>query len=112
MAAVHFDTLVSIVYSDIEDTYVDFGSALTNNWRMFKVTNNTDGDMIISLNGTTDNMFVPAGSFTLYDLATNAPNVHNTDSFVMAKGTQFSIRWSTEPTTGDVWLEGVYATGV
>ncbi len=79
---------------------------------MFKITNNTDGDMLISFDGTTDNLFVPGYGFTLYDLSTNAPNIQDSDSFVMQIGTQFYIKYNTAPTTGDVWVEGLYAQGV
>lgn len=112
MAKVQFDVLRTIDAASLTGAYQNFGAPLTQNWRAFKCTNNTDGDILLSLNGTDDNMFVPQYSFTLYDLATNAPNVQNSDGFVFASGTQFEIKTDTAATTGDVWLEGIYATGV
>jgi hypothetical protein len=112
MAVVRFDAILTKAHGAITNSYTTIGAALTQNWRVVKITNNTDGDMLLSLNGTTDNIFVPAFGFTLYDLSTNAVNVQQTDSFIMQLGSQFYIKYSTAPTEGDVWIEGVYARGV
>lgn len=112
MAAVRADAIRTIANGSITTSYTTLGAALTKNWRLFKITNNTDGDMLFSFDGTTNNLFVPANSFSLYDLATNAANVKDSDWFVMQIGTQFYIKYNTAPTTGDVWIEGLYSTGV
>lgn len=112
MAVVRFDTMRTVAAASITGSYAALGAPLTHNWRIFRITNNTDGDLLFSLNGTSDNMFVPAGSFVLYDLATNAQNVQDTDWFVMQINSQFYVKTSTAATTGDVWIEGIYSTGV
>lgn len=113
MAQVRFDPIRTVAFGVITNAYTALGGALTRNWRMFRITNNTNADMFISADGTTDNLFVPAGGFLLYDLATNAQNVQDTDWFVMQIGTQFSLKYGTvAPTSGAVYLEGVYSTGV
>lgn len=112
MAQVRFDALRSKGFAAITNAYTTVGTALTQNWRMFRITNNTNGDMFISADGTTDNLFVPAGGFVLYDLATNAQNVQDTDWFVMKIGTQFYVKYSSAPTAGTLYIEGIYSTGV
>lgn len=112
MASVRFDPIRSKVFGSITNAYTTLGTPLTKNWRMFRIINNTDGDMLISADGTTDNLIVPAKSYVLYDLATNAQNVQDTDWFVMQIGTQFYVKYNTAPTSGAVWLEGIYSTGV
>ena len=115
MAIVRMDSIRSKAFASITGSYTTLGAALSNNWRVFKITNNTNGDMFISLDGTTDNLFVPANSFTLYDLSTNAANVQDTDGFVMQIGSQFYIKYCTAPTgptTGAVYVEGLYTKGV
>lgn len=112
MAVVRVDAIRTKASGVITNAYTTCGSALTKNWRMFKISNNTDGDMLFSLDGTTNNIFVPAFSFTLYDLATNAANVQDSDWFVMQIGSQFYVKYSTAPTGGDVWIEGIYSSGV
>lgn|SRR5574338_897719 len=112
MAIVRMDTLRSKAFGSITNAYTTLGAPLTNNWRVFKITNNTDGDMFISLDGVIDNLFVPAYSFTLYDLSTNAANVQDSDGFVMQIGSQFNIKYSSAPTVGSVYIEGLYTRGV
>jgi hypothetical protein len=112
MAIVRFDSILSLAFGSITNAYTSIGSPLANNWRIVKITNNTDGDMMFSANASTDNLFVPAGGFTLYDFSANTPNVGDLDTFVMALGTQFSIKYITAPTTGTVYIEGTYAKGV
>jgi hypothetical protein len=112
MAIVRFDPLRTLAFGGISGTYAPVGIPLATNWRAFKITNNTDGDLIISADGTTDNLFIPAMSFTLYDLATNGAPVQQTDDFVMQIGTQFYAKQSTAPTSGALFIEGIYARGV
>lgn len=109
MAIVRIDSIRSKAYGSITGSYTTVGSALTHNWRMWCITNNTDGDMMFSLNGSTDNVFVPAYSFRLYDLSTNAANVQDTDGFQMQIGSQFSVKYISAPTQGTVYIEGVYS---
>jgi len=113
MAVVRFDALRTKAFGSITGSYTTLGSALTVKFRMVRVVNNTDADLLISLDGTTDNLILPAGSFVLYDCSTNSPNVGDTDGFVMQIGSQFYVKYNgSAPTSGDVWVEGVYARGV
>lgn len=111
MAVVRADTIRTKASGSITGSYTTLGAALAHNWRVFKITNNTDGNMLISFDGSTDNLFVPASSFTLYDLSTNAPPLSEVDNLVLGVGTQFYVKSSTAPTTGDIWVEGLYAKG-
>jgi hypothetical protein len=112
MAAVKFDTIRVVLYSSIGATYSNFGSALTQNWRMFRIVNQTNGNLMVTTNTSVDQLFLAANSFVLYDCATNAVSVNNSDWFVLPIGTQFSVRYITAPTSGSVYLEGVFSTGV
>lgn len=111
MSVARFDALRSKNFAAITGSYTTIGTPLTRNWRMFRITNNTNGDILISADGSTDNLFIPAFSFVLYDIATNTPNVSDLDDLVMSLLTQFYVKYSTAPTSGDVWIEGVYAGG-
>lgn len=108
MAVARADTIRSKAFGSITNAYTTIGAALAQNWRIFCISNNTDGDMMISFDGTTDNLFVPAMGFKLYDLSTNAANVQDTDGFVLQLTTQFYIKYLTAPTTGTVYIEGLY----
>jgi hypothetical protein len=113
MAAVEFDTLKSLNFSAISAAYAALGSVVGHNWRIVKIINNTDGDLIVSTDDTnaSGEDFIPAYSFVLYDFATNNDPDIPTDILVVAKNTQFYIKQSTAPSKGDVWLSAVYAKG-
>lgn len=111
MAAAVPDVLRSLANGSITGSYVAVGGPLTHNWRMFRLINDTDGDMFVSVDGTNNNYFVPANSFVLYDLACNGASVMQTDVFVLAIGTQFYVKYSTAPTVKSFYIEGVYARG-
>ena len=54
------------------------------------------------------NLFVAAGSFKLFDLTANLVPGKD-DNFVIAEGTRFYVKQVTAPTSGDVYIEALYA---
>ncbi len=109
MAIARADTLRTLAFGSISGTYAAVGAVLAKTWRTFKITNNTNGDLLVSFDGINDNLFIPASSFTLYDLSTNAPNDTLQESLVLALGTQIYVKQSTAPTSGAIWVEAFYA---
>jgi len=107
-----FDTLRTKAFGTITGLYTTIGAVLTHNWKAFKVTNYTDAPMLLSTDGTTDMVFLAPNSYTLYDLSANTPPVSVNDTFVFPKGLQFYIKYSTAPSIGSVYIEGLYAKGV
>lgn len=106
---VRVDALRSISNASISSSYQALGSSLAHPMRLVRIMNNTNGDMLISFDTVTDNMFIPAGSFVLYDLTTNREE--SLTYFVFAVGTQFYIKYSSAPTTGSVYLECIFGQG-
>jgi hypothetical protein len=76
--------------------------------RMFRLINNTDGDMVFSLDGIHDQFFVPANSFVLYDVAGNSGQSSN---FRLQGGSQFYVRFNTPATKNNVYVEYICAKG-
>lgn len=107
---VYFDTLRSLAFGGISAAYAPVGTPLTVNARMICFTNKTAGDVIFSTDNTNvdGQIFVPAGSFKLYDLTANLVPGKD-DSFVLAIGTQFYVKQVTAPVSGAVYIELVYA---
>lgn len=100
-----FDTLRSLASGSLSGSYANIGSALSVPGCAFRVTNNTDGDLIISLDGgITDHLFVGSGSFVLYDVRANHRPANQGDYMIEA-GTQFSAKESTSTTTGSVYVD-------
>lgn len=109
-AKVRFDTIRTLGFAAISGTYAAVGSVLAVEARIVCFTNKTQGDMIFTTDNTVaaGQIFVPAGSFKLYDLTANiVPN--KDDTYVIAKATQFYVKQSTAPVSGDVYIEIVYA---
>ncbi len=109
MAVARFDALRSKAFGSITNSYTTLGTALTQNWREFSIVNQTNGNLLISADGTTDNFFLPANSYLVWDLSTNAQPISSTDTFELAIGTQFYVKYSTAPSSGSVYIEGIYA---
>lgn len=107
---VYFDTLRSLAFGSISGSYAAVGSALTVNPRIMCITNKTQGDMIFSTDSTnaSGQLFVPAGTFKLFDLTSNMAPIKD-DSFVIAVGTQFYVKQVTAPVSGSVYIEFIYA---
>ena len=106
---VRVDALRSTSFGSITNTYVAVGTAFAHRMRVVKMTNNTDGDLLVSFDGTTDNCFVPKESFTLYDFSSNSESSPSPFSFQI--GTQTYVKYSTAPTAGAFYIECVYGKG-
>ncbi len=111
MAVARYDALRSAAFGSITGSYTTLGTPIQHLFRAFCLTNNTDGDLFISFDGTTDNIFIPKNGFRLYDVSTNSPPISAIDNLVIGINTQFYVKYSTAPTSGSVWLEGLYAKG-
>lgn len=105
----HFDSMRTLGFAGISAVYAAVGTPLTEMVRAFCITNNTQGDLIFSLDNTdaAGNMFVAAGSYKLYDIQANM-NAQFDDKYVLAVGEQFYVKQSTAPVSGDVWIECLY----
>jgi len=109
VARAHFEPLRTLASGGISGTYAAVGTPLSHQIKAFCITNNTQGDMIFSLDNAVaaGHMFVAAGSYKLYDVQSNM-NPQFDDKFVIAVGTQFYVKQSTAPVDGDIWIECLY----
>lgn len=105
---VYFDTLRSLAFGSISGTYAAIGAVLAHNPRIICFTNNTQGGIVISDDGVNDRLFLPPGSFKLFDLTANMVP-HKDDNWVIAIGTQFYVKDATAPVSGAVYIEILYA---
>lgn len=100
---VTIDTIRTVAFGGISGTYAAVGTSLTIPARIVCITNNTDGDMFFSTDGSNNMLFIKAGSFKLFDLNTNRNN--RDQMFVFPIGTQFYVKQSTAATQGAVYVE-------
>jgi hypothetical protein len=109
-AKVQFDSLRTLGFAGISATYAAVGTAAAvPGIRMMCITNKTAGDMIFSISNTNvdGNLFIPAGSFKLFDFTSNIVPGKD-DSFFVAQGTIWYVKQVTAPTSGAVYIEYVY----
>lgn len=98
------ETLRSLAYTGTSGSYAAVGSAFTHPIQLICFTNNTNGDMLFSLDGSTDQFFVAQASYKLLDLTGN-------DNMAIPIGTTVSVKRSTAPTSGAVYVEALYKKG-
>lgn len=107
VARAEFDELRSLAFGGISGTYAAVGSPLDVLGRIICITNNTEGDMFFTTDSSRDELFIPAGSFKLFDIQSNM-NTHDDDRYVISKQTQFYVKQSTAPVSGAVYIEIIY----
>lgn len=101
----YFDTLRSAAVGSIGASYAAIGAAFTDRPVVLTFKNNTNGEVVVSSDGVNDNLIFPAGSYTVYDVRTNAPNA--TD-LTFPIGTQFYVKdGGTVATTGTFYIEAI-----
>lgn len=100
---VTLDAIRTVAHGSVTNSYAALGGPFTSPARLICITNNTDGDMLFSVDGSTDQLFVAAGSFKLFDITTN--KVVGAPIWCFPVGTQFYIKYSTAPTKNSVYLE-------
>ena len=98
--------LQTIDSSTFTGSYQALGSAFSAPVRILKISNNSDKNITISWDGSTDHDFVPAQSFVLYDFGTQRGNA--APAMDAAKGIQISVKGTTG--TGLVYLAAFAAT--
>jgi hypothetical protein len=104
---VYFEPIKTLAFGGISGAYAAVGSPTEFPVRAFCISNNTQGDLYFTTDDTQDEMFLAAGSFRLYDLQSNI-NPQFDDRFVLATGTQFSVKQITAPVSGSVYIECIY----
>lgn len=105
---VGFEPLRIIAAASITGSYAALGPATTGHLRLFIVTNGTNQDINISLDGVNDHMRISAAGFQLFDLTSNKVK---DDGFFISQGTIFYIKYpGAAPLAGNAWIEVISAS--
>jgi hypothetical protein len=104
-----FEPIREIGPGAIGAAYLPVGGQTLDYTRLFTLTNETDVDVYISLDGVTDQLRVVSGSSKVFDVSTNKVR---DDGLFLPKGTIFYIRRvGAVATTGSFSIEVMYASG-
>jgi hypothetical protein len=100
---VTIDAIRTLAFGGISGTYAVVGTPFIFPVKLICFTNNTDGDVFFSEDGTTNQLFIAASSFKLFDFTTNRNALQPV--WAIPKGTQFYVKQSTAPSKGAVYIE-------
>lgn len=92
--------------ASLSSSYQSIGGALLSPASILKIVNASNTDVIVSTDGVLANDVVPANSFTLYDLTTNATK--DIQGAFFPTGTQFLIKGTAG--VGSIYLVYLYIT--
>lgn len=106
---IRVDGLRTLAAGSITGTYTAIGTPFGHLIRLLKVVNNTNADIIISYDGVTDNDFIPAASFYLYDGNTNK-NLPDS-RYVFQINTTMYARSTGSPSTGAIYVVALFGQG-
>lgn len=101
--AARFDATRSLAFGAIGATYTTLGTPLVHLTRIIKLVNTTNADVQVSFDGVTDNDYIPAGGFSLYDLWS--------DGLSTSPSTQVFVKYVSAPGSGSFILTCIYAKG-
>ncbi len=105
IASIKAEALRSLAFGSISGTYANVGTVTAHPWRIFFISNTTDADVIVSLNGgVTDHFVVPTKQSLSMDVSANG--LANNE--YLPQGTQFAVKQVAAPTLGSVYVSGVY----
>ena len=65
----HVDVLRTLAFGSITGSYLPVGNPFAYQARIICFTNTTNQDVLFSMDGSTDQLIVPAGSFKLFDIS-------------------------------------------
>jgi len=108
---VRYEPLRSIDGASITGIYQGVGLPFANPVRILKVTNFTNENILISLNGVDDHDIVGASGFFLYDYASNKADAAGL--LEQPQGDRIYVKAEdTLPTLGNLYVTVVYASQV
>lgn len=108
---VRYEPLRSLGFASILGTYEGLGLPLANPSRIVKVSNFTDVNILVSINGVDDHDIVAANGFYLYDFSSNKANAAGL--LEEPQGDRIYIKAEDGlPSSGNVYFTTVYASTV
>jgi len=94
--SIKWEAVREIAAASITTSFQNLGGVFTRDSFRIWISNNTNGDVYLSTDGTTNNLKIPALTGRAYDNKTN-------DMFVKS-ATQFQVKWVAAPVAPAGWL--------
>lgn len=96
------------IFNDVitSPDYVELGVPFENFCRILAISNNTNKDILVSLNKITPHFYIAANGFIVRDYSSNKDN--KTGIATLPLGTQLWVAGVDKPTSGYVYAEVTY----
>lgn len=103
-----FEAVREVAFGSLTGSYAAVGTATTDHARMIRIVSTLNTEAYISFDGSTNHIRLAAGSFVLYDFTANRVQ---DDGLFLSEGTTIYAKYSTAPSSGNIWIEVAYAQG-
>ena len=111
MARALFEQIRVLADGGTSGTYAVVGGPLLNPCKMLIINNQMNGDLMMSFDGTTDQLYIQAGQAMVLDFSSDKEGP--SEKFSLSEGTQIWVRQFglKDPTSGDIFISVVYGRG-
>ena len=109
---VTYENLRSLAFGSISGTYAKVGTSWSNPARMIRIHNWTDANLIISFNGVTDKAAIHSQSSQVLDYCSNASEQAGHFEQAAQSAVYVRLEGGAVITSGNVYLEVIYASAV
>jgi hypothetical protein len=103
-----FEAIRLVAFGALTNAYAALGAATTMRARIVAFKNTTDQDVLVSLDGTTNHLRIASGSGEVLDFTANKTR---DDGLYLPEGTVFYVKYASQPTVGNFWIELMAAAG-
>lgn len=99
------EELRSVAFGSIGASYTAIGDPFENPIPFFILQNYTDADLLFSIDGTTDHIFLPSNGQLIVDISSNRSFA---DGLFFRTGKSVYVKRSGTPTSGSVYFSAFY----
>jgi len=100
---VAFEAIREVAFGGIGAAYAALGAPLEDNARLIMITNITDAEVYISLDGIVNHLRFAPSSYITIDITAN--KVRDDGYFIATGTTIYQKRVAAAPTAGSLWVE-------
>ncbi len=103
------ETLRSLAFGSISGAYAAVGAVLANPIISYKISNDTDANLLISYDGVNDHEFVASNSFVLFDTGANKSN--RGEGLYLSQGDRIFVKQEVgAASSGTVYFSAYFAS--
>ncbi len=103
------ETLRTLAFGSITANYVAVGAVLANPISSYKISNDTDVNLLISYDGVNDHEFIASNSFILFDIGANKST--RAEGLFLSQGDRIFVKQEVgAASSGTVYFSAYFAS--